>query len=137
MTTLPEGFERILADGIAALRVVESELRQRSLGAREPGPILLDVRDVGGLADRLVGTDTREWQAGWGQWFNSQDVAVLREWASRLADAHTRGDVRSSATTLTHAHALSALADFLQWYIAHHTELSLPKSGSADPFADI
>ena len=137
MTTLPEGFERILADGIAALRVVESELRQRSLGAREPGPILLDVRDVGGLADRLVSNSTFEGQAGWGHWFNSQDVAVLREWASRLVDSHTRADAPSRLTAQTHARALSALAIFLEWYIAHHTELSLPNSDGAGPFADI
>ncbi len=116
MTKLPHNFDRIVQDGIVALRRVEAELSARADVSFDPGPILLELRNVRGLADRLGDTSLEEWEGGWGNWFNNQDVAVLRELVSSAPSESQNEAEQGVGITRANASAFAALADFVEWY---------------------
>ena len=127
MTSLPSHFEQILADGLRALRMAEADLRASAAASYEPGPILLEVRNVGGLADRLGDTAPSEWRSGSIPWFNSQDVAVVRELADSFTAELSHNAGESYRDRLDAVGHLRALATFLDWYLDHYMELLFPE----------
>lgn len=89
----------------------------------EPGPLLLELRNVGMLAMRLEDTTPEEWRTGWFQWCNSQDIAVLREAAEALDPESPYADGAPERERRESAERLRALAGFLDWYLDNRFEL--------------
>ena len=108
-----ETFHATIAAGVRALQTEENRLRKLSCNG-DPR-VLLALRDVGGLRDRLEHENRDLWENGWGiTFFNGQDIGVLNELADRYGDSPYSDQGGSP---------FRQLAKVLEWYADHGGEL--------------
>lgn len=117
MIRLPHNFEGTIERGIAALRAVEAEWSNQARERPEPGRLLLDLRDIRGLADRLAAATLEEWQHGWGRWYNGQDLAVLRELAAQWTKDVVGSVEEEKRARSAQAASIERLATVLTWWL--------------------
>src|SRR5262245_45413069 len=117
---LPVAFLSTISAGVNALRGEETRLRRLSCNG-DPR-LLLALRDVGGLRERLESESRENWERGWA-WaaFAPQDLAVLEELAQR-SDESPYQDAAGRA--------FRELRDCLDWYSVYHFDLDA-ESGAA------
>lgn len=107
--TLPPTFHTTIANGVRALLTEENRLRKLSCNG-DPR-VLLTLRDVAGLRERLEGTTREKWEAGdVVSSFALQDIGVVEELASRYATSPDRDE-----------EALGQLREALLWYLDNGT----------------
>jgi hypothetical protein len=119
MTTGPTDLDVVLQEGIGALRWAEGVLEFRIAQSHEPEPLLLELRDVRGLADRLESGSPQEWRDGWMRsLLSGQDLGVLLDWEQRSI-GH-----RISPRDATDRYPLSRRAQFrkLRQYLQRYME---------------
>jgi len=105
----------IVAAGVEVLRIVGSRLRGEAAVRSHDSGIWLAIRDVEGLADRLVDVDQSEWEGGFASfWTNGQDVAVLDELVAGEVTLPSEG--LCSPASPDEREALARLRDVLARY---------------------
>lgn len=109
---LPADYPDVVRAGAAALQALGSSLRNAAAADADAPELWLSIRDVEGLAGRLLESTDWEWRHGAADVFLSpQDLGVLNE----LLVLQSIGPVGLGGDDLT---ALARMRDFLRQYSA-------------------
>jgi hypothetical protein len=121
---LPDDSLRILHGGLGALAWAEQLLLERLTRRPADPDLLLALRDVRGLHDRLGSEPDDAWRGGYA-WsaFTGQDLGVLAEWEGECAAASPYREDAAEPERRDRAGQFRALREFLSWYEDHFQEL--------------
>jgi hypothetical protein len=121
---LPDDSLRALHEGIQALASAERLLLDRLTRHPADPDLLLALRDVRGLRERLGSEGDDAWRRGfaWAS-FTGQDLGVLAEWERECAAASPYRDDPAEPERSSRAEQFRALQEFLCWYDEHFQEL--------------
>ena len=89
---IPDDYRQTLANGVEALNWAAETLRNQKSRSDEKEILLVQLRDVVGLAGRLADTDDEEWSSRTARFFFSPaDLYVLRHWEDTVLEMTPKG----------------------------------------------